>query len=167
VFGGATVSVSLQQGLASRFSVKFEFSGLGGRWMINEVGPYVGRIRTDQLAVVRPGYRLWCLVLVLHIAGTHLAERLITVLELAPSVPSGRLIVIARTHRLEWTGLAELPGVARYLWLRGPLARDIVDQEVELGHHRGPLVNVVVPPVPSFINDDGSLASRAVRRPEV
>jgi hypothetical protein len=146
VFGEVTVSVSLQQGLASRFSVKFEFSGLGGRWMINEVGPDIGR--TNQLAVVRPGYRLWCLVLVLHIAGTHLAERLITVLELAPSVPSGRIIVIARTHRLEWGSLAELPGIARYLWLRGPIARDIADQEVELGHDRGPLVDVVVPPNP-------------------
>jgi hypothetical protein len=70
------------------------------------------------------------------------------VLELAPSVPSGRIIVIARTHRLEWGGLAELPGIARYVWLRGRIARDIAEQEVALGHNRGPLVNVVVPPNP-------------------
>ena len=114
--------------------------------MLNGVGPDIGR--TDQLAVVPPGYRLWCLVLVLHIAGTHLASRLITVLELAPSVPSGRILVIIRTHRLEWGGLAELPGNARYRWLRGPIARDIAEEQVVLGHNRGPLVNVVVPPNP-------------------
>jgi hypothetical protein len=148
-----------------------------------------------QLAERASGYRLWILRLVVRIEGVFLVERVITVLETSPDTPYGRLTIVARTHRVDWSDLWELPGTIPYqfagtasrtadgsltfgrtylIHLQGLIAEDIIRSEVARGRRRGPLVNRVnpyadlggralVPPIPVFINDDGSLATRALR----
>jgi hypothetical protein len=148
-----------------------------------------------QLAERASGYRLWILRLVVRIEGVFLVERVITVLETSPDTPYGRLTIVARTHRVDWSDLWELPGTIPYqfagtasrtadgsltfgrtylIHLQGLIAEDIIRSEVARGRRRGPVVNRVnpyadlggralVPPIPVFVNDDGTLATRALR----
>jgi hypothetical protein len=147
------------------------------------------------LAQRASGYRLWLLRLVVRVEGVFLLERVVTALESSPDTPYGRLTVIARTHRVDWSDLWELPGTIPYqfsgtasreadgsllfgntylIHLQGQIAENIVRAETGRGRRRGPLINrvndyaelggrAVVPPIPVFINDDGSMATRALR----
>jgi hypothetical protein len=148
-----------------------------------------------QLAQRASGYRLWLLKLVVRVEGVFLLERVVTTLETSLDTPYGRLTVVARTHRVDWSDLWELPGTIPYhfsgaatreadgsllfcntylIYLQGQIADNIVRAEIGRGRRRGPLVNrvnanaelggrAVVPPIPVFVNDDGSLATRATR----
>ena len=98
-----------------------------------------------EVAVRRPGYRLWVLILEIRLGPAHLVSRVVSVLEIARHVAPGRLLVIIRTARLQWQDLPHIPGLRTHAWISGPAAQQIIDQHAEREHIREPVGNAFAP----------------------